>query len=452
MYDQFPFLKQQDDQDDYLSKLLSIPGFDPNNQPEQTPEMNIGQQDVKDYLFGNYQIPLAKPVDYVGDTKQQEVPAQPQQTIQPSIDPRMEQLKQQIQMLQKQSSGGPSIPSGENELRKMRADQQTKIGAAQKTESENNLLTGLLRAGLTTGAAIGGTKADYEGVDALDKTNKAPVQAVQAKEKSLLDFQKLIQDEKLREEQMFARKEMAKIANEAKKLQFGEKEDQFTTNKALAFQKSYREDLASGRSGAGIAQRKLQLAQDLKALIPKSEKEMDQLPDEMLKEIALSFTAMLSPSGVPAVRIVEGMTPKTMKTYIGKNLSKITGNPEPTNSHEYVKMFDKALDRQIDVNAEQLTLQKLKAITPVLQDPMLKNHPIIKSLSSQEGFTDKQIEDVLAGKMSVQGFAEKIKNENKQLSNDNASGFVKVKLPNGKEGRIPAEKLEDAKKLGAVEI
>lgn len=414
MYDQFPFLKpQQDEQEDYLSKLLSVPGYDPNLQSEQTPDINVGQQDVKDYLFGNYQIPLAKPVSYLGDV-QPEVLNQPKPAEQ-TVDPKMEQLKQQIQMLQKQSGPVQTSTKGENELRQMRAEQQDKLANALKSQGENNLLTGLLRAGITTGAAIGRSPADYEGVSALEASNKAPVQAAQAKEKSLLDFQKLIQDEKLREEQMAARKELAKQAAEAKKIQLGEKEDQFATNKALAFQKTFREDLASGRSGMGIAQRKLQLSQDLKALIPKSDKEMDALPNEMLKEIALSFTAMLSPSGVPAVSTVNAMTPNTMRTYIGKNLSKLTGDPEPTNSHEYVKMFNNALDRQIDVNAEQLNLQKMKAIAPVLQDPNMKNHPIIKSLASQEGFDEETLQKVLKGDMSIRNFAEKIKNENKQL-------------------------------------
>lgn len=62
---------------------------------------------------------------------------------------------------------------------------------AQSQQNEQNFIDNMLRAGITGGAAIAGTKADYSGVDALQKQNSKPVENVKGLMQADMDSKKL---------------------------------------------------------------------------------------------------------------------------------------------------------------------------------------------------------------------------------------------------------------------
>lgn len=450
--------------DDFLGKLLG--------QAQDKPD----QEDVKDYLFGNYTIPYEDPTSYMGqDTVDNPMlqfgkeadfntPSTPDVT-QPVEDPRIADLQAKLQLLQK-SSGKLYKAKDEPDvdLKKYLADNKDVMQRALESQNKQQFINNLAKAGSMIGSSIAGAKPqDTTLIDSLNKQSGEVVGQAENEQKQNMNIVRLLQDQKMQREAREARKEAASLAaqirQDSKNLQIGEKEDQYYTNKALDINKQFQEQISSQRTGMGVANRKLRFAQDLKALLPTDAKQWDDLPDTILKEMTLGLTSMLSPSGIPSVRLVEGMTPKTLKIEASKMLSKLTGKPEAANAGGFIKMFNNMIDRQIDVNADQLNEAKKKFITPILQEPKLAKHPTIKALLTSEGYTDEDIKQVLGGSLSLTKAQEAIKNQSANTSKglttskEDKKTSGKVRVSNGSETlEIDPEDLKHALADGYKQI
>lgn len=85
------------------------------------------------------------------------------------------------------------IPAPEQDAQLEEAQYLQELKAAQGKQDQDNFVDNMLRAGITTGAGIAGTKADYAGVDALQKQNGIGVQNVKDKMTADMDNKKLKQ-------------------------------------------------------------------------------------------------------------------------------------------------------------------------------------------------------------------------------------------------------------------
>lgn len=332
---------------------------------------------------------------------------------------------------------------GEQELRKMQLMSQQNLGNAQGAANQNQLLAGLLRAGLTTGAAIGRTKADYSGVEGLEKGANQPVESTKESEKSLLDFQKLIQNEKLTEEQIAARKETAKLNKMMMQDKINTAQETEAEKRAYSNIAKLNPDFAGGRTNIGILQRKINQMNEVKRLMPKTVEEFNKLTTTEQHELAVGVATAMAGTGTPTKDMIAKFeVPETYFSELAKFGTKVFNQPVPPEGKEFTKVLSRIIDRGVDVTTGQKDLAVAQETLTLGADPRIAKTNTYKQHYDMQHLDPEEVAMIKSGKAPFD-YLSPSNREQRRLAKESGQSINKVpenKQLNTVSGRILVSK------------
>lgn len=427
------------DQEDSYSSLMrklresNVDGFDPRleDQEYSTEKKDV---DLPDYLFGQRDW---TPGDYVREKATIQFPPIPVERPAEQTTPVSPAPITKEQFIAKQRTPASSIPEGANLMEMMRRYQQM-IQNAQGAQIDTGLLTGLMRAGNTIGAALGtpGKPVDQSGVESISARGVIPMQGVKASQASAMEFLKMMQSEKELKERLEAQKLAKEQAAEFK--QEGLKDKLLMKYNEL-FEAPYK-----ARSGAlGMSATVINRANALDALIAGNdikgtiqERELASMLDNMLRQ------------GGTSVKTIDELVPKDWKHSGMKIVEWMTNEPQSRERNKLLSIVRGMTERERGV--AEANIKDFQARIASSAPEALWRDPVFQSKLDTTGITELATKK-RKGETTETFAAQKLKSF-QDTGRKASPGKVLVKNPQGQVGEIPESQLEKALKQGYTKV